>query len=251
MSSTRAPAAPTLNHHPTSCGELYPAAVDLERVRAAHRPLHETRETITADGNTAAALATLQMWRCILFAGFPITPSTKWIEAVAAHLAGPGGGKKRVKLMEAEHAVADYLVGAAATPLAGHWIDARGHRFGVASGVAIGLAGALTTLVPSLPAVVVGLAMVATGVFISQATASSFIGSVTADDRGLAVGLYSTCYYMGGSLGAALPALIWTRGGWPACVALVVAVQLTTVMIARRFWADGRGASAPLPETGL
>jgi predicted MFS family arabinose efflux permease len=144
-----------------------------------------------------------------------------------------------------------YLVGAAATPLAGRWVDARGHRFGVVSGVAIGVAGALMTLLPSLPAIVVGLALVATGVFISQATASSFIGSVTADDRGLAVGLYSTCYYAGGSLGAALPAIFWNRGGWAACVALVVAVQLTTVILALRFWSDGRGQSAPMPETGV
>jgi pyruvate ferredoxin oxidoreductase alpha subunit len=54
------------------------------------------------------------MWRCLIFAGFPITPSTKWIEAVAAHVASERGGARRVKLLEAEHAVADYLVGAAA-----------------------------------------------------------------------------------------------------------------------------------------
>src|SRR5688572_488186 len=53
-----------------------------------------------------------------------------------------------------------YLVGAAVTPVAGHWIDARGHRAGLASGVAIGVAGALLTLVPWLPAIVAGLAMV-------------------------------------------------------------------------------------------
>jgi pyruvate ferredoxin oxidoreductase alpha subunit len=83
-------------------------------VQAAHLPLYEEREAIIADGNSAAAIAVLQMWRAILFAGFPITPSTKWIETVAAHVAGPRGGKKRVKLLESEHAVADYLVGAAA-----------------------------------------------------------------------------------------------------------------------------------------
>ena len=44
--------------------------------------------------------------------------------------------------------------------------------------------------------------------FISQATASSYIGAVTREDRGLAVGLYSTFYYVGGSLGAAVPALV-------------------------------------------
>jgi len=107
------PAAP-MAHHTMPSGEIYPGALNLEPVRAAHQALHEIRATITADGNTAAALATLQMWRCILFAGFPITPSTKYIETVAAHISQQVGGKKRVKLMEAEHAVADYLVGAAA-----------------------------------------------------------------------------------------------------------------------------------------
>lgn len=113
MKDSMTPAAP-LAHHTTPSGEIYPGAVNLEPVRAAHQILYENRDTITADGNTAAALATLQMWRCILFAGFPITPSTKYIETVAAQIAQQAGGKKRVKLMEAEHAVADYLVGAAA-----------------------------------------------------------------------------------------------------------------------------------------
>ena len=133
-----------------------------------------------------------------------------------------------------------YLVGAAVTPIAGRLVDTRGHRAGRATGVAIGVAGALLTLGSWLPAIVAGLAMVATGVFISQATASSYIGTVTADDRGLAVGQYYTCYYAGGSLGAALPSLFWTAGGWKACVALVAAVQLLTVTLALRFWAKQR-----------
>jgi pyruvate ferredoxin oxidoreductase alpha subunit len=108
--------SPTENllHIETPSGARYDGAIDLERVRAAHRVLYETRESMIADGNTAAAIATLQMWRCILFAGFPITPSTKWIETVAAKIAEDAHGLKRVKLLEAEHAVADYLVGAAA-----------------------------------------------------------------------------------------------------------------------------------------
>lgn len=101
-------------HVPTSSGERYDGVIDLERVRAAHLPFYRTREAVTADGNTAAALATLQMWRCLIYPGFPITPSTKWIETVAAKVGAQKGTAKRVKLMEAEHAVADYMVGAAA-----------------------------------------------------------------------------------------------------------------------------------------
>jgi hypothetical protein len=43
-------------------------------------------------------------------------------------------------------------------------------------------------------------------------------------------------YYVGGSVGGALPALFWTSGGWPACVALVVAVQLATATIGLLSW---------------
>jgi YNFM family putative membrane transporter len=144
-----------------------------------------------------------------------------------------------------------YLLAAAATPLAGRWIDERGHRACLGLGMGLGTAGALLTLVPWLPAVVTGLALTATGVFVSQATASSNIGAVTAHDRGLAVGLYALCYYAGGSLGAVLPGLFWDAGGWFACVTLVVAVQFATITVALMFWSERRPAGPPLPETAV
>jgi MFS family permease len=141
-----------------------------------------------------------------------------------------------------------YLVGAVVTPFAGAWVDRYGHRAGLSSAMAIGGTGALLTLVPSLPAIVVGLALCATGVFVAQATSSSYIGAVTTRDRGLAVGLYSTFYYGGGSAGGALPALFWSRGGWPACVALVFAVQATGAAISFTQWTPAAGVpTEPLP----
>ncbi len=113
MSATDGLRAP-MPHVTTPGGERYDGVIDLAKVRAAHHALYESREELTADGNTAAALATLQMWRCVIFAGFPITPSTKWIETVASKIASDPDTKKKVKLLEAEHAVADYLAGAAA-----------------------------------------------------------------------------------------------------------------------------------------
>ena len=100
-------------HASTPSGEKYDV-LKLERVKQAHIPFYPNREDVTADGNTAAAIATLQMWRALIYPGFPITPSTKWIETVAAKVGAQKGTKKRVKLLEAEHAVADYLVGAGA-----------------------------------------------------------------------------------------------------------------------------------------
>ena len=129
-----------------------------------------------------------------------------------------------------------YLVGAVVTPFAGHWIDRYGHRTGIASAMAIGGAGALLTLVPWLPAIVAGLALCATGVFTAQATTSSYIGAVTSKDRALAVGMYSTFYYAGGSAGGALPSIFWMTGGWTACVLLVVGMQLVGAAIAFTQW---------------
>ena len=129
-----------------------------------------------------------------------------------------------------------YLVGAAVMPLSGRWVDTYGHRAGLAAAMTIGVTGSLMTLAPPLPVIVAGLALCATGVFIAQATASSYIGAVTTQDRALAVGLYSTFYYAGGSVGAVLPAALWNRGGWPGCVGLIAAVQVAGVVLAFTQW---------------
>jgi predicted MFS family arabinose efflux permease len=129
-----------------------------------------------------------------------------------------------------------YLAGAALTPFAGPVVDTRGHRSGLGLGLVVGAAGGLLTAVPSLPVIVLGLALSATGVFIAQTTTSSFVGAVTAEDRGLAVGLYAMFYYAGGSLGGVLPGLFWATGGWIACVLMVLAVQAITALIAWRYW---------------
>ncbi len=129
-----------------------------------------------------------------------------------------------------------YLFGAAVTPIAGKWVDVYGHRTVLAVGIAVGATGALLTLASPLPLIVVGLALVGSGVFIAHATASSYIGIVTREDRGLAVGLYSSAYYLGGTLGGSVPSLFWERGGWLACVLLVLAVQATTLGVAQLFW---------------
>lgn len=105
-----------------STGASYAGAIDLDALRRAHRDRYTEPTDTSVDGNTAAAIPFLQWWRSPIVAGFPITPSTKWLEHLAAEV-GSGrfdveiGGRrvagKRVKLLEAEHAVADYLVGLA------------------------------------------------------------------------------------------------------------------------------------------
>jgi MFS transporter, YNFM family, putative membrane transport protein len=54
----------------------------------------------------------------------------------------------------------------------------------------------------------------------------------TLEGRSSAVGLYVTSFYTGGSVGAFLPGLAWNAGGWPACVAMAVAMVAAMALIA-------------------
>ena len=129
-----------------------------------------------------------------------------------------------------------YLIGAAVTPPCGRAIDRIGHRATHALAMTAAAAGMLLTLIPSLAAVVAGLTLCCSGAFVAQAAATSYIGLATDQGRALAVGLYVTCYYIGGSVGAELPGWLWHLAGWPGCVALVIAVQLGSVLITRSQW---------------
>jgi predicted MFS family arabinose efflux permease len=129
-----------------------------------------------------------------------------------------------------------YLVGAFVTPVAGRWIDRIGHRYTLALAFAFGILGISLTLIQSLPAVILGLALCSTGVWVGHSSASSYIGIAAKESRAAAVGLYVMFYYVGGSAGSALSGIFWNRGGWPACVALVASVQVLTIVIALLAW---------------
>src|SRR5262249_3833691 len=56
--------------------------------------------------------------------------------------------------------------------------------------------------------------------------------------RSSAVGLYVTSFYVGGSMGAFLTGLAWEWGGWPAAVAMVVAMLAAMAVIAALAYRD-------------
>jgi MFS family permease len=186
--------------------------------------------------------ATFAIGFCILFT------QVAMFTYVTFHLAAPPFSMSSAAL---GWLFAVYLVGLVVTPFGGRWIDRYGHRTGLALAMGLGAAGALLTLMPSLVVIAAGLALCSTGVFVAQAATSSYIGAVTTRDRALAVGLYSTCYYAGGSVGGAAPSALWMRGGWPACVGLIVVVQCVGVAIALTQWtAAATPLRAALPEQG-
>lgn len=136
-----------------------------------------------------------------------------------------------------------YLAGLLVTPAAGYVITRVGLRRGIVSAVLVSLAGCLVTLVPLLPAVIAGLALLSTGVFISQASATSYLREVVPEGgRVSAAGLYLTFYYVGGSVAGVAPSLVWRHGGWPACVALILALQVATIAIVMTGWRNPRAA---------
>ncbi len=125
-----------------------------------------------------------------------------------------------------------FLPSIVTTPLAGSAVRRLGTRptFWVSLGIAgIGLA---LLVVPSLPAVLVGLTLVAIGTFLAQATATGFVSRAATADRGSASGIYLACYFLGGLVGSAILGQVFDRFGWTACVVGIALSLLLAALLA-------------------
>jgi predicted MFS family arabinose efflux permease len=130
-----------------------------------------------------------------------------------------------------------YLIGFVVTPLAGYLITRVGLRMGIGGAILCSIAGVFLTLIPSLPWVIAGLALVCSGVFIAQTAAQSHLREAApAEARVTAAGLYMTCYYVGGTAAGVLPGYFWSLGRWPACAAFIVSMQLVALGVAWVGW---------------
>lgn len=140
-----------------------------------------------------------------------------------------------------------YLVGAALLPFVGRWLDRFGSRRAVAVAAAAAFLGGGLTLLPSVAAITAGLALVCTAAFVGNASATAYL-AVAAPGRlrSVAAGVYVSSYYLGGALGAVVPAPAWQRGGWPATLALIGAVQALAAGGAVLHWRD-RQSIGPAP----
>ncbi len=153
---------------------------------------------------------------------------------VTFHLAAPPYGLSTSAL---SLLFAVYLVGLVATPAGGVLLTRIDLRKGILGAIALSLAGVLLTLAPSLWIIIVGLALCSSGVFISQAAAITYLRQAAPTGaRVSAAGLYLSCYYIGGTVGGIAPGYLWRFGGWTACVALTVAVQLLSVALILFGW---------------
>jgi MFS transporter, YNFM family, putative membrane transport protein len=129
-----------------------------------------------------------------------------------------------------------YLVGTVITPMAGRAIGRFGRRGFTIAAIGVWILGALLTLAPPVAAIIVGLTLCAACGMLAQAISTGYVAATAKEARSSAVGLYVTSFYIGGAAGALLPGLTWTRGGWPAAVAMVVAVLAVMALIVAVAW---------------
>src|SRR5712691_7521173 len=134
-----------------------------------------------------------------------------------------------------------YLVGTVIAPMTGWAIRRLGRRRLIIAVIAAWAGGAALTLATPVAAIVLGLTLCAACGMLCQTVATGYVTTIAKEGRSSAVGLYVTCFYVGGSVGAFLPGLAWDAGGWPACVALVVAMCAVMAGIAALAY---RGATA-------
>jgi MFS transporter, YNFM family, putative membrane transport protein len=134
-----------------------------------------------------------------------------------------------------------YLVGTIIAPMTGWMVARLGRRWFILTVIAAWAAGALLMLAPPVAAIVAGLILCAACGMLCQTIATGYVTAIAKDGRSSAVGLYVTSFYVGGSMGALLPGLAWNAGGWPACIAMVVAMLAAMALIAALAY---RGATA-------
>ena len=124
------------------------------------------------------------------------------------------------------------------TPLAGKAIAKLGDRGALVTGLMIAGTGLALLVVPHLPAVLLGLTLVAIGTFLAQAVATGFVGRTAHSDRGSASGLYLASYFTGGLVGSAVLGQLFDRCGWTACVGGIAATLMVAGVLAR--WMEPR-----------
>jgi len=125
-----------------------------------------------------------------------------------------------------------YLVGTVVSPMTGWAIAQLGRRRLLLVIMAVWVLGVLVTLAPPVGIIVLGLTLCAACGMLVQTISTGYVAAIAKEGRSSAVGLYVTAFYVGGSMGAFLPGLAWERGGYPACVTMVIAVQAAMALIA-------------------
>ncbi len=138
-----------------------------------------------------------------------------------------------------------FLPSVATTPLTGRVVARIGNRPTFWASLGAAGAGLPLLLLPALPAVLLGLALVAAGTFMAQAAATGFVSRAATADRGTASGMYLACYFAGGLAGSVVLGRIYEAAGWSGCVVGIGAALAAAALLA----AGLRTAASGTPPT--
>ena len=125
-----------------------------------------------------------------------------------------------------------YLIGVIITPLSTTLLRRFGSARTVRVAVITSMIGVLITLFTPLWGIIVGLTIMSSGVFITQAATISYIAINVKKGRSLASGLYYMFYYAGGTMGAWLCGLAYAKGQWQLTVWLLLFIQVLALLVA-------------------
>lgn len=129
-----------------------------------------------------------------------------------------------------------YLISMVTTPYTGWLVTRLGRRTFATLALAVWTCGIVLTLVPSLPLIVLGLMSAAGAGFFVQTCCQSFVATQARQGTSSAIGLYVTCFYVGGGFGGLVPGLLWNVAGWPGTVLLILAMLAIQTAMVRLAW---------------
>lgn len=165
-----------------------------------------------------------------LFGTTVLFAMTGTLSYVGFHLAGPpfNLGPAEIGLV-----FLVYPIGAAIAPLNGRLLRRLAVRRAILVAVTVCLSGQALLLIPHVAGVMAGICVFITGIFLCQSLALGYVGRTAETSPGAAAGLYVSCFYVGGSLGAVIPGIAWNAYGWAGCVAMISTVLVAGAVISR------------------
>lgn len=129
-----------------------------------------------------------------------------------------------------------YLIGVVVTPMAGRLIDRITPKRSFLIAQALCITGLLVTLIPDLVAILIGLSISCTALFICQSANQAALRGFASKGLCTATGIHACFYYLGGGLGGYMPGLVWDQGGWSACAFVIIAANVLAAMTALLIW---------------
>lgn len=124
-----------------------------------------------------------------------------------------------------------YLIGMIITPLSARLIIKFGTNLTVLMAMSLSIFGVLLTLLHPLWMIVLALAVMSSGIFITQSSTITYISANVTEGRSLASGLYYMCYYAGGFTGSLLCGHAFESGGWFLTAVTLISAQLLAMLI--------------------